>query len=417
MKKMTLAIVGIAGLPNNYGGFETLADYLVENLSRDIDITVYCSSVDMKTRLGTYKGASLKYIPFTSHGSFGIMYDSIALFKAVFKHDKVLFLGFGGGFVIPFLRKYKSKIILNIGGLDWKRDKWSPFAKRVIKAAEGLLVKNSGHVISDNIGIQNYLLEEYGKESMLIAYGGDQANKQLVPDSLLEAYAFLKSEYAFSVTRIQSDNNIEMILDAFSQHDTMPLVMVGNWQNSGYGKSMRMKYRNNENLILLDAIYDREKLDILRSNCTLYVHGHSAGGTNPSLVEAMYLGLPIFAFASGYNEYTTENKALYFQDVDQLTDLVRKYNSLDLSSLGKEMKKIAEISYRWSNIAIKYHDVFTSAMVPSNLQDLREVQANNVNPSVQSGAIRSNHHITISSLSSSLKSLLPTLQNKRIEKV
>ena len=387
---MTLAIVGIAGLPNNYGGFETLADYLVENLSGDIDITVYCSSVDMKSRLRTYKGASLKYIPFTSHGAFGIMYDSIALFKAVFKHDKVLFLGFGGGFVIPFLRKYKSKIILNIGGLDWKRDKWSPFAKKVIKAAEELLVKNSGHIISDNIGIQNYLLEEYGKESMLIAYGGDQAKKQAIPENLLGAYPFLKSRYAFSVTRIQSDNNIEMILDAFSAQDKMPLVMVGNWQNSGYGKSMKMKYSNKDNLILLDAIYDRERLDILRSNCTLYIHGHSAGGTNPSLAEAMFLGLPIFAFASGYNEYTTEYKALYFQGVDQLTALVAEYNSLDLSSMGKEMKNIADVSYRWSNIASKYHDVFESAMMPSNRKDLREAQAIKVDPSMQREAIRSN---------------------------
>ena len=111
---MSLAIVGTAGLPNNYGGFETLAEYLVENLSADIDITVYCSSIDMKSTLKNYKGANLKYIPFTSHGSFGILYDSIGLFKAVLRHDKILFLGFGGGFVIPFLKKYKSKIILNI---------------------------------------------------------------------------------------------------------------------------------------------------------------------------------------------------------------------------------------------------------------------------------------------------------------
>ena len=372
MKRMTLAIVGISGLPNNYGGFETLTEYLVENLSPDVDITVYCSSIDMKSKQKTYKGACLKYIPFTSHGSFGIVYDSIALFDAVYRCDKVLFLGFGGGFVIPFLKKYKSKIILNIGGLDWKRDKWSPFAKKIIKIAEKLLMKNSGRIISDNIGIQNYILEEYGRESTLITYGGDQAKKQAIPESLLEIYPFLNRKYAFIVTRIQADNNIEMILDAFSNQNKIPLVMVGNWQNSNYGKSIRLKYHNIKNLILLDAIYDRLELDILRSNCTLYVHGHSAGGTNPSLVEAMYLGLPIFAFASGYNEYTTLNKALYFKNAHQLADLVKNYNSLNLPALGNEMKSIAEISYRWGSIASKYHEVLLNGMAVPKGQHLKE---------------------------------------------
>src|SRR5258705_10898476 len=372
MKRTNLAIVGISGLPNNYGGFETLTEYLVENLSENIDITVYCSSIDMKSKLKTYKGANLEYIPFTSHGAFGIIYDSIALFKAVYKYDRVLFLGFGGGFVIPFLKKYKSKIILNIGGLDWKRDKWSPFAKKIIKIAEKFLVKNSGQIISDNIGIQNYILEEYRRESTLITYGGDQAKKQEIPESLLEIYPFLKHEYAFIVTRIQADNNIEMILDAFNNQNKIPLVIVGNWQNSGYGKNIRLKYNNKKNLILLDAIYDRLDLDVLRSNCTLYIHGHSAGGTNPSLVEAMYLGLPVFAFASGYNEYTTEHKAIYFKNADQLTGLVNNYRLLNLSALGNEMKQIAVISYRWGNIAGKYHEVFLKSQAEPGEQDFKE---------------------------------------------
>ncbi len=358
---MRLAIVGIRGIPNNYGGFETLAEYLVEYLSDDFDITVYCSSIDMESNLKTYKGANLIYIPVSSHGAYGIIYDSIALFKAVSKHDKVLFLGFGGGFAIPFLRKHRSKIILNIGGLDWKRNKWSQFARRLIKKAEKLLVKNCGQIVSDNIGIQNYIRKEYKRESTLITYGGDQAKKQSLSDSWLRIYPFLEKEYAFTVTRIQPDNNIEMIMDAFGNQTKLPVVIVGNWQNSEYGKRIKLKYQNRKNLILLEAIYDRLELDVLRSNCTIYIHGHSAGGTNPSLVEAMYLGLPIFAFASGYNEYTTENKAIYFKDAEQLTALIKDYNLPDLVILGGSMKQIAESSYRWNNIAGKYKEVFANS--------------------------------------------------------
>jgi glycosyltransferase involved in cell wall biosynthesis len=136
--------------------------------------------------------------------------------------------------------------------------------------------------------------------------------------------------------------------------------MVGNWNNSDYGWQTKKKYHNCVGLILLDAIYDRKKLDVLRSNCSLYIHGHSAGGTNPSLVEAMYLELPIFAFASGYNEYTTENKAVYFDSRESLIALIRGRKGYDLATLGKNLKLIADKSYRWKTIAEKYKKLILS---------------------------------------------------------
>ena len=354
---MHLAIVGIRGVPNNYGGFETLVEYLVEYLSNDISMTVYCSSKDMDSFPGTYKGAELKYIPITSHGALGILYDSISLIKALSKYDKVLLLGFGGGFVMPFLKKYRSKVILNIGGLDWKRNKWSPFAQRVIKTAESLLVKHSGQIISDNIGIQEYILKTYGRQSTLIAYGGDQAVKRQIDQGSIDNYPFLKGEYAFSVNRIQPDNNIDLILSAFSERPNLTFVMVGNWLDSDYGIETRNKYSHFINLHLLDAIYDRYKLDILRSNCSIYIHGHSAGGTNPSLCEAMYLGLPVFAFASGYNEYTTENKALYFNDISDLGSLIDSREEMDLPGMGAQLEIIARKLYLWKIVTDKYKEV------------------------------------------------------------
>ena len=357
---MRLAIVGIRGIPNNYGGFETLAEYLVEHFDKDIELTVYCSSRDMDSQVRTYKGAKLRYLPISSHGAAGILYDSLALFMAVLTCDKVLFLGFGGGFIMPFLGKYKSKIILNIGGLDWKRDKWSPFAKKVIRFSEAQLVKNCSRLIADNAGISDYLLKTYGRSSELIAYGGDQAMKVSPTQEDTQLYPFLTGDYAFSVTRIQIDNNIDLILDAFSTQHELPLVMVGNWNNSEYGRQTKKKYQDRVGLILLDAIYDRTKLDVLRSNCSLYIHGHSAGGTNPSLVEAMYLELPIFAFASGYNEYTTENKAIYFDSRESLTALIQSRKKHDLVALAKNLKLIAEKSYRWKSIAEKYKKLILS---------------------------------------------------------
>jgi glycosyltransferase involved in cell wall biosynthesis len=355
---MKLAIIGTRGIPNNYGGFETLAEYLAFYLSRDIDVTVFCSSRDLPLKPKEYLGAKLQYVPISSHGASGVLYDSISLFQAVRKFDKFLLLGFGCGFLIPFLKKHKDKFIVNFGGLDWKRSKWSRIEQRLIKFSEKNLVRYSRTVIADNIGIQEYIKSEYHKESVLIAYGGDQAKRLPRTKDFEKRYPFLRSEYAFIVTRIQPDNNIEMMLNAFGQADKIPLVIVGNWDNSAYGKDIKRRYHNKENIVLLDAIYDRSILDVLRSNCTVYIHGHSAGGTNPSLVEAMYLGLPVFAFASGYNEFTTENKAVYFKDEKDLSQKLLAMNDYDLSKMGKELKKIAETRYTWDKIASEYKNLF-----------------------------------------------------------
>ncbi|GAB3911485.1 DUF1972 domain-containing protein [Mucilaginibacter boryungensis] len=358
---MRLAIVGIRGIPNNYGGFETLTEYLVEHLAADMDITVYCSSADMDSKLTIYKNAHLKYLPVTSHGAKGIIYDSLSLLNAIYTYDRVLFLGFGGGFVMPLLtQRQKKKLILNIGGLDWKRNKWSAFAQKIIKKAEQLLIENCGKIISDNVGIQEYIEATYQKCSTLIAYGGDQAvYRDITPRALID-YPFLDKPYAFTVTRIQQDNNIDMILDAFANCDCIPLVIVGNWNNSDYGKQTKVANENKKNVILLDAIYDREKLDILRSNCTIYIHGHSAGGTNPSLAEAMYLGLPVFAYASGYNEKTTNNLAVYFNDAKELRAMVKAYQTYNIKQIGENLQAFAHENYVWKDIAEKYKQVILS---------------------------------------------------------
>lgn len=357
---MKVAIVGIQGLPNNYGGFETLTERLVENLSPRIDFTVYCSNEVKKQPNATYLGAKLRYLNISSHGAKGIIYDSLCLLDAAHRDfDVILILGFGPGFVIPFLpKKIKNKIILNFGGLDWKRDKWGKFAQKIIHTCEKFLVKNAKRVISDNLKIKEYISESYSKDSSLIAYGGDQAFAMPITEAMKEKYSFLNEKYAFEVARIQSDNNIEMLMQSFIAANKYPFVLVGNWNASDYGKQLKAKYKNKENLILLDAIYDQKELNVLRSNCYFYVHGHSAGGTNPSLCEAMFLSLPIFAFANGYNEETTANKCFYFKDADDLKNKILEISEEKLNAVGKELKEVADAHYRWNFIAQEYEKEF-----------------------------------------------------------
>ncbi len=355
---MKIAIVGTQGVPSRYGGFETLVEYLAEVLGNKMDITIFCSAHVYKDRQPTYKNCKLSYVNFKANGLQSILFDIASIFKAIRKFDKILILGASGGIIMPFLKPWKKKFILNIGGLDWKRSKWNYFTQKYIKISERFAIRNSKYLISDNVGIQEYILKEYKRESTLISYGGDQVLNVTLTDDDIKRYPFLKNDYTFSLARIQSDNNIEMILDAFVYNPKMPIVFVGNWNNSKYGIFVKDKYSYKENIILLDAIYDQRELDLLRSNAKLYVHGHSAGGTNPALVEAMNLGLPIIAFTSGFNEFTTYHKAEYFSTTEELKVKITNTSHTKLLQLGTDMKSIAQEHYIWNNIAEKYAEMF-----------------------------------------------------------
>lgn len=351
--KKRIAIIGTQGLPNNYGGFETLTEYLTQYLSEYFEITVFCSSKVYKNQVKRYNNSNLKYIPFSANGGSSIIYDSISLVLSL-NFDKILILGASSGLLLPFLRPWKNKFILNCGGIDWKRSKWSQFASKVIKLLEKTAINNVDLIISDNQGMYDYFKQEYGKESVIIEYGGDQVNHIVAELKDYQKYPFLKNKYAFSVARIQPDNNIDLILEGFILKQDIPLVFVGNWNNSSYGIALKKRYENTTNIYLFDAIYDQQELNLLRSNCQIYIHGHSAGGTNPALVEAMNLELPILAFASGFNEYTTENKALYFSTSDDLFNCLNSIDELKLNEMRKEMKEIAERRYKWAIISKKY---------------------------------------------------------------
>lgn len=160
--------------------------------------------------------------------------------------------------------------------------------------------------------------------------------------------------YAFSVCRIEPENNLHVILKAYSGLPDSRLVIIGNWASSAYGQGLKERYGAYDNITLLDPIYDRSRLDGYRTGCSLYVHGHSAGGTNPSLVEAMWLGLPILAYDVNFNRETTESKARYFTSVEDLRTHVEQAQDADLSTLADSMKEIADRRYTWATVVREY---------------------------------------------------------------
>lgn len=353
-----VAIIGTVGLPANYGGFETLVEYVTKDINQNFDITVYCSAKAYLEKLKTHNNCNLHYFNIEANGVQSIFYDIRAIIHALLHSDVLLILGVSGCILLPIIRLFsRKKIIVNIDGLEWKRQKWNRIAKWFLKLSERLAVNAADVVIGDNKVIQDYVWKTYGKKANLIAYGGDHCCVREVSQETIIKYPFLHDKYALKVCRIEPENNIVMILRAFSTSCEIPLVLIGNWSNSDFGRRIKSEFEHFPSINLIDPIYDQDVLNEIRGNCEFYIHGHSAGGTNPSLVEAMSLGLPCLCYDINYNVETTEGSALYFKSSDELKRLIKSVGKEELKHVGSIMKSIAEKRYRWSIISKDYREL------------------------------------------------------------
>lgn len=352
MKGCAYVVIGIVGVPANYGGFETLVENLIEGTSgKDTDdILVFCSSEHYESKPKKYKRANLIYLPIKANGVSSIFYDAISLILSLrYKPKAILVLGVSGAIILPLIRWiYKGKIVTNIDGLEWRRDKWGKITKKYLKLSERFAVKYSDAIVSDNEAITDYVRAEYSVDAVTIAYGGDHALKPYQADTSLD-------EYALTICRIEPENNIHIILEAFDRAKEK-IKFIGNWNANAYGRSLKEQYSGHKQIELIDPIYDLDILSAIRKNCSFYVHGHSAGGTNPSLVEMMHFGKSILCFDCSYNRATTENKALYFSDSDELVDYLSSGKNI-INNNGAAMSEIANRRYRWSIIKKQYEQI------------------------------------------------------------
>lgn len=354
-----IAILGTVGIPATYGGFETLA----ENLARYFHakelpgrLVVYCSAKSCPERPVSYLGVELRYVGLKANGVSSILYDIVSLFSAV-RHGSnvILLLGVSGAIALPLIRLIShARIVTNIDGIEWKRAKWKGLARGVLRLSERFAVRFSHEVIADNRGIARHVMETYGRDCQVIAYGGDHAVVAQAQPYKGEA---LPSHYALALCRIEPENNVALILEAFAQQPEMPLVFVGNWCNSPFGQALKQRYRNVRHLHLLDPIYDPGVLRTLRGNAVLYIHGHSAGGTNPSLVEMMHFGVPVSAFDCVFNRFTTDGQAIFFANAEQLAARVARLDAAEAEKIGIAMLRIARERYTWDAVGAAYFNL------------------------------------------------------------
>jgi len=356
--KDEVAIIGTDGLPARYGGFETLIEQIAPRLARKFHLRIFCSSWKRtsKESQGENDTFDLTYLRFRANGFQSVIYDAVSIFLAR-KVNIMVILGPSAGFLFPLIRYlYKRKLIVHIDGLEWKRSQWGRLTRSLALHNEKMACRYADVIVSDNKAITEYLRESYPNiRTFEIAYGGDHAvvaKRTQAPNQKCVAYG---------LCRIVPENNVSLILEAFAKTPNWNLRFWGNWQNSEYGRELTKKFGSLENIELLSPEYEQKKLSAKISECCLYVHGHSLGGTNPSLVEAMYRGSNVACFNNDFNTHTTGGLGLFFSDSDSLKVILDKYRTP--SHHLKESLKIreyAEQHYTWEDVAVKYESLLRS---------------------------------------------------------
>jgi hypothetical protein len=354
MKNETSAIIGTVGIPANYGGFETIVDELAKHYCGDKNIFVYCSSLSYDRKIKKYHQFNLIYLPFRANGIQSIFYDAISILHAVYKlkSSKLLLLGVSGALLIPIIKFIRPSIVItcNIDGLEWKRAKWRWWEQKFLKFLERLSCKYSDNIISDNLHIRNHVQENYNRGSDLISCGGEHARKAKIIK--IEKY-IIPTDFYLKICRVEPENNVEMVLNVFSKLENQNLVFVGNWQHSDFARSIFEKFKNERNIFLIGPSYDKDEIYTLRTKCKAYVHGHSAGGTNPSLVEILHFKKMPICFRCNYNESSTFGLASYYSDEDELKEIIEHEKWRHSGNLNALFIK-SRNEYNWDTISTKY---------------------------------------------------------------
>lgn len=313
---MRVAFIGSAGIPNRYGGFESFMEHCGPSFALATQSTlVTCDASLYQDDLSSdFHGVRRIFLKTRANGASSNLHDLLAFFRVYRSSTHIMVLGVSGGPWFPLFqlmcRLSGKRLGVNIDGVEWRRAKFSRNKQRVLRLFDHLAQRFSDVVVYDNAALAPYVLPCVRQRSVEIGYSGDHVLR--LPDLPREAGT------ALTVCRIEPENNLDMLIEGALRSGIKRYTVVGNWNNSDYGRALRKRFRDEPSLALLDPIYDPHSLAELRERCAIYLHGHSVGGTNPSLVEMLYYDCGVLCFDVSYNRATAGAGASYFQDAATL---------------------------------------------------------------------------------------------------
>ncbi|MCU1658104.1 MAG: hypothetical protein JWO57_2760 [Pseudonocardiales bacterium] len=357
---MRIALVGTRGVPARYGGFETCVDEVGRRLVKaGHDVVVYCrepeASADALPPPTEYEGMRLVHLPAVRKKSLETLSHTAASAAHLMRHpvDVAIVFNSANAPFVPMLRARGIPVATHVDGLEWKRTKWQGAGRAYYRTAESMAVRWSDALIADAQGIADYYDMEFGAETTLIAYGAPIIANESA--ELLEDIDVEPRKYHLVVARFEPENHVDIIVDGYRRSGAvLPLVVVG---SAPYADeyTARVHSLGDDRVRFLGGVWDQDLLDQLYANCATYLHGHSVGGTNPSLLRAIGAGAATIAFDVNFNREVLDDTGRYFATADDVKNEIElaETEPVVTRDRGRRAQRVA-LRYDWDEVAARY---------------------------------------------------------------
>jgi glycosyltransferase involved in cell wall biosynthesis len=355
-------MVGTRGVPAAYGGFETAIEEIGQRLvAAGHDLTVYCRPVGDE-RPSEHLGMKLVHLPAVhskavetiSHTALSSMH-----FMGARKHDVAFVFNAANAPFVPFFRARGAAAAVHVDGLEWKRDKWGKWGRRYYRAAEQLAVRQADALIADAQGIADYYDDEFSIPTELITYGTRVLRDH--PSDRLAELGLEAGGFHLVVARFEPENHVDVIVEGYTRSNaTKPLVIVGSAPYSAeYTNRIQAVADADPRIKMLGGVWDQDLLDQLYTGAFTYLHGHSVGGTNPSLLRAMGAGTAVIGWDVVFNREVAGETGVYFATPADLTRAVEdaEANPGRTAAFSAAVQDRAEATYNWDEVTARYEDL------------------------------------------------------------
>lgn len=368
MLQSKVLVLGTRGIPAQHGGFETFAEYLALYLSQNNwHVTVYCQ-IDGKGKItrDTWQNIERVNIPIARPGALGTMiFDLIATAHSLTQRGLPLVLGYNTAVFGLLYRLIGRKHVINMDGIEWKRAKWGKLAKAWFYLNERIGCWVGNCLIADHPEIARHLATRVSPEKItMIPYGADHASAG--DNSILSTLGIEPRQFALIVARPEPENSILEIVSAFSRsaRGNHKLVVLGNFDAASNSYHKSVFDAAGENVIFPGAIYDKQKVAALRLNCSMYFHGHTVGGTNPALVEALGAGCAVVAHDNPFNRWVAGLGARFFGSATECDRIISELLATPTNLIAMRESSLLrhQEAFQWEGVLAQYERLLSECM-------------------------------------------------------
>ncbi|WP_168429214.1 DUF1972 domain-containing protein [Microbacterium sp. K24] len=355
---LTIAMVGTRGVPAAYGGFETAIEEVGRRLAaRGHDVVVYTRGSERREK--EYLGMRVVHLPAIPVKQIETLsHTGLSALHLMFRRrpDATFVFNAANSPFLPLLRLRRAPVGLHMDGLEWRRSKWGPRGKAYYRWAEQFGVRTADALIADAPGIADYYRHQFDVPTELIRYGAPILES--VAEGRIEELGLTPAGYHLVVARFEPENHVLEIVQGYRHsRASLPLVVVGSAPySSEYTQQIREAAAGDDRIRLVGGVYDQLLLDALYFHAFTYDHGHSVGGTNPSLLRALGASTAVIAFDVAFNREVLADEGWFFSTPEDVAAAFEhsEADPIRTRDLGVRGQERARTAFRWEDVADAY---------------------------------------------------------------